>query len=99
MNLVYGSSSSSSVDFVVFFGDECLIIDGLEFICPRACPRSFASSSLEVTSAVHHAVWMSSRRLPVIIFFSLIEFMFMFMLVLRGVHSVAGGGFYILCVI
>ena len=41
---------------------------------------SFDSSSLEVPSAVHHAVRMSSRRLPVIIFVSLIEFMIMFML-------------------
>ena len=41
---------------------------------------SFDSSSLEAPSAVHHAVRMSSRRLPVIIFVSLIEFMIMFML-------------------
>ena len=39
MNLVYGSLSSSSVDYVVFFGDECLLIDGLGFVCPRARPR------------------------------------------------------------
>ena len=36
---------------------------------------------------------MSSIQLPVIIFVSLIDFMIMFMLVLRGVHSVAGGFF------
>ena len=35
---------------------------------------------MEVPSAVHHAVRMSSRLLPVIIFVSLIEFMIMFML-------------------
>ena len=60
---------------------------------------SFDSSSLEVPSAVHHAVWMGSRRLPIIIFVSLVEFMIMFMLVLRGVHSVVGGGFYIIGVL
>ena len=36
---------------------------------------SFDDSSLDVPSAVHHAVWMSSSRLPVIIFVFLIEFM------------------------
>ena len=60
---------------------------------PPCSPPLFDSSSLEVPSAVHHAVWMSSRRLPVIIFVSFIEFMIMFMLVLCGVHSVAGGFF------
>ena len=39
-----------------------------------------ASSTLEVPSAVHHAVRMSCRRLHGIIFVSLIEFMIMFMI-------------------
>ena len=39
-----------------------------------------ASSSLEVPSAVHHAIRMSCRRLHVIIFVSLVEFMIMFMI-------------------
>ena len=47
---------------------------------PLCSPPSLDSSSLEVPSAVHRAVRMSSRRLPVIIFVSLIEFMIMFML-------------------
>ena len=55
---------------------------------PMVAP-SFDSSSLEVPSAVHHAIWMSSRRLPVIIFVSLIEFMIMFMLCV--VRSAFGG--------
>ena len=38
LNLVYGSSSSSYMNCVVFFGDECLLIDGLGFVCPRARP-------------------------------------------------------------
>ena len=36
LNLVYGSSSSSYVDCVVFFGDECLLFDGLGFVYPCA---------------------------------------------------------------
>ena len=39
-----------------------------------------ASSSLEVPSAVHHTIRMSFRRLHVIIFVSLVEFMIMFMI-------------------
>ena len=39
-----------------------------------------ASSSLDVASAVHHAVRMSCRRLSVIIFVSLVEFLIMFMI-------------------
>ena len=38
MNLVYGLSSSSSVDCVVFFGDKCFIIDGLGVVCPVLAP-------------------------------------------------------------
>ena len=43
-------------------------------------PPSLTSSSLEAPSAVHHVVRMSSRRLPLIIFVSLVEFLIMFML-------------------
>ena len=42
--LVYGSSSSSYVDCVVNFDDECLLIDGLGFVCPRARLLLFGSS-------------------------------------------------------
>ena len=70
MNLVYGSSSSTYMDCVVNFVEECLFIDDLGFVAPV-----LASSSLEVPSAVHHVVRMSYRRLYVIIFVSLIKFM------------------------
>ena len=73
--LVYSSSSSSYVDGGVNFIDGCLFIDDLGFVCPV-----LSSSSLEVPSAVHHAVRMSCRRLHVIIFVSLVEFMIMFMI-------------------
>ena len=42
---------------------------------------------------------MSSRRLPVILFVSRIEFIFISFCLLRGVPVVAGGGYYIVCVI
>ena len=75
MNLVYGSSSSSYMDCVVNFVDGCLLIDNLGFVAPV-----LAASSLDVPSAVHHAVRMSYRRLYVIIFISLIKFMIVFMI-------------------
>ena len=43
LNLVYGSSSSSYVDCVVFFDDECLLFDGLGFVYPRARPHRSTS--------------------------------------------------------
>ena len=55
MYLVYGSSSSSYMDCMVFFGDECKNLDGLEFVNPRAptsVPTSLTSSSLD-TPAVN----------------------------------------------
>ena len=42
--LVYGSSSSSYVDGVVNFVDECLLIDDLGFVCPRLRLLIFGSS-------------------------------------------------------
>ena len=57
--------------------------DGQGFACPyvsTSAPPSLNSSSMEAPSAVHHVVRMSSRRLPVIIFVSHIEFLIMFML-------------------
>ena len=60
---------------VVNFVDECLLIDVLGFVAPV-----LASSSLDVPSAVHHAVRLSYRRLYVIIFVSLITFIIVFMI-------------------
>ena len=50
MNLVYGSSSSSYMDCIVFFGDECFIFRYNS--APTSAPTSLDSSSLEDTSAV-----------------------------------------------
>ena len=60
-----------------------IYFDGQGFEYPYVstlAPPSLISSSLEAPSAVHYIVRMSSRRLPVIIFVSLIEFLIMFML-------------------
>ena len=71
--------------------------DGQGFVYPRAppsAPPSLNSSSLEAPSAVHHTFRMSSR-----LFVSRIEFLFISCCLLRGVPVVAGGGYYIVCVI
>ena len=75
--------------------------DGQGFVYPRAPPSAPSSlnSSLEAPSAVHQTFRMSSRRLPVILFVSRIEFLFITCCLLRGVPVVAGGGYYIVCVI
>ena len=55
MNLVYGSSSSSFMDCMVFFGDECFIfsLSGVRLdSAPASAPTSFNLSSLEDTSTV-----------------------------------------------
>ena len=68
-----------------------LYFDGQGFAYPYVStspPPSLTSSSVEAPSAVHHVVRMSSRRLPIIIFVSLIEFLIMFMLYVA--RSVSG---------
>ena len=78
-----------------------LYFEGQGFVYPHAppsAPPSLNSSSLEAP-AVHHTFRMSSRRLPVIIFVSRIEYIFISCCLLRAVPVVAGGGYYIVCVI
>ena len=102
MNLVYSSSSSSYMDCMVFFGDECCISrwSGVR-ITPCSCicasngeiiifGNSFCGSS---------TFRMSTRRLPVILFVSRVEYPFISCCLLRGVPVVAGGGFYFVCVL
>ena len=101
MNLVYGSSSSSYIDWCFSVMSD-YYFDGELFVYPRAppsVPPSLNSSSLKAPSAVHHIFRMSSRRLPVILFVSHIEFIFISCCLLRGVPVVAGRGCYIVCVI
>ena len=57
--------------------------DGQGFMNPRtppSSPLSLPSSSVEAFSAVHRNFRMSSRRLPVILFVSRVEFLFMILI-------------------
>ena len=102
MNLVSGSSSSSYMDCMVFFGVECLLfrrsgvrITPCSYICASVVGLIIFGSSL----CGSHTFRMSTRRLPVILFLSRIEYPFIFCYLLRGVPVVAGGGFYFVCVL
>ena len=102
MNLVYGSSSSSYMDCMVFFGDEC-------FIFRRSGVRLYQCSCIGayVVGLIIFGRYfygsptfrMSTRRLPVILFVSRIEYPFISCCLLRGVPVVAGGGFSFVCVL
>ena len=102
MNLVYGSSSSSYVDCMVFFGDECFI---------------FRWSGVRITQCSYIGAFvvgliifgryfcgstsfrMSARRLPIILFVSRFEYPIISCYLLRGVPVGAGGGFYFVCML
>ena len=90
MNLVYGSSSSSYMDCLVFFGDECFNFhrSGVR-VDQCSCIGAYGSTTGRI----------STRRLPVILFVSRIEYPFISCCLLRGVPVVAGGGFYFVCVL
>ena len=101
MDLVYGSSSSSYMDCMVFFGDVC-------FICRRSgvrldqcsCIGSYVVGLIIFGRYFYGSTTfrMSTRRLPIILFVSRFEYPFISCCLLRGVPVVAGGGFYFVCV-
>ena len=107
MNLVYGSSSSSYMDCLVFFSDEWLLFRWSGVRMPPCSSISasvvelliFGSTAGGVTFCCSHTFGMSTRRLPVIFFVSLIEYPFISCCLLLGVSVVAGGGSYFVCVI
>ena len=102
MNLVYGSSSSSYVDCMVFFGDECFI---------------FQRSGVSITQCSYIGTYVvgliifgryfcgstsfrvSIRRLPAILFVSRFKYPIISCCLLRRVPVGAGGGFYFVCVL
>ena len=102
MNLVYGSSSSSYVDCMVFFGDECFIFrqSGVR-ITPCSYIGAYVIGLIIFGSYFGGSTTfrMSARRLPVLLFVSRIEYPFISCCLLRGVPVVAGGGFYFVCVL
>ena len=78
MNLVYGSSSSSYMDCMVFFGDECCISrrSGVRLTpCSCICP-SVEGLVIFGNSCGSTTFRMSTRRLPVLLFVSRIEYPF-----------------------
>ena len=101
MNLVYGSSSSSSMDCKVFFGDECLHFrrSGVR-LDQCSCIGAFVVGVIIFGSYFYGSTTfrMSTRRLPVILFVSRFEYPFISCCLLRGVPVVAGGDFYFVCV-
>ena len=96
MNLVYGSSSSSYMECMVFFSNECFI---------------FRRSGVRITQCSYIGAYvvglvifgryscgstsfrMSTRRLPVILFVSRFEYPIISCCLL------CGGGFYFVCVL
>ena len=102
MNLVYGSSSSSYMDCMVFFGDECFVFRrygvritqcsyfGAYVVGLIIFGRYFCGST---------SFRMSTRRLPVILFVSRFEYPIISCCLLRRVPVGAGGFFYFICVL
>ena len=96
MNLVYGSSSSSYMDCMVFFGDECFIFcrSGVR-LDQCSCIGAYVVGLFIFGRFFYGSATcrMSTRRLPVILFVSCIEYPFISCCLLRGVPVVAGGAF------
>ena len=102
MNLVYGSSSSSYMDCLVFFGDECFNFRRSGVHLDQCfCIGAYVVGLLIFGRYFYGSTTcrMSTRRLPVILFVSRIEYPFMSCCLLRGVPVVARGGFYFVCVL
>ena len=89
MNLVYSSSSSSYVDCLVFFSDEWLLFRRSGVRIPPC--SSIGASVVELliferSFCCSHTFGMNTRRLPVILFVSRIEYPFISCYLLRGVY-------------
>ena len=102
MDLVYGSSSSSYMDCMVFFGDERFIFRWSRVRLDQcSCIGAYIVGLIIYGRYFYSSTTcrMSTRRLPVILFVSRIEYPFISCCLLRGVSVVAGGGFYFVCVL
>ena len=75
MNLVYGSSSSSYMDCMVFFGDECFLFAGRVRLDQCSCIGAYVVGLIIFGSSFYgsYTFRMSTRRLPVILFVSRIH--------------------------
>ena len=102
MNLVYGSSFSSYMDCMVFFGGECCISRRSRV---RITPCSCICVSVVGLIILGHPFCgsptfrMSTRRLPFILFVSRFEYPHISCYLLLGVPEVAVGDFYFVCLI
>ena len=79
MYLVYGSSSSSYMDCMVFFGDECCISrrSGVRLTpCSCICTSVVGLVIFGNSFCGSTTFRMSTRRLPVLLFVSRIEYQF-----------------------
>ena len=77
MNLVYGSSSSSYMDCLVFFGDECYISrrSGVRLtLCFCICASVEGLVIFRYSFCGSSTFRMSTSRLPILIFVSRIEY-------------------------
>ena len=101
MNLVYGSSSSSYLDCMVFFGDMSFFFHrpGVR-LDQCSCIGAYVVELIIFGRYFYGSATckMSTGRLPVILFVSRIEYPFISCCLLRGVPVVAGGSFYFVCV-
>ena len=101
MNLIYGSSSSSYMDCMVFFGYECFIFrrSGVR-LDQCSCIGAYVVGLIIFGRYFYGSTTfrMSTRRLPVILFVSRFKYPFISCCLLRRVPVVAGGGFYFVCV-
>ena len=102
MNLVYGSSSSLYMDCMVFFGDVCCISrrSGVRFTPCSCIGTSVAGLVIFGNSFCGSTTFrMSTRRLPVLLFVSRIEYPFISCCFVAW--SAYGGlrGFYVICVL
>ena len=98
MNLVYGSSSSSYIDCMVFYGDECFIFrrSGVR-LDQCSCFGAYVVGLIIFGRYFYGSTTcrMSTRRLPVLLFVSRIEYSFISCCLLCGVPVV---GFSSVCV-
>ena len=96
MNLVYCSFSSSYMDCMVFFGDECFIFrrSGVR-LDQCSCIDAYVVGLIIFGRYFYGSTTcrMSTRRLLIILFVSRIEYPFISCCLLRGVPVVAGGAF------
>ena len=97
MNLVYGSSSSSYMDCMVFFGDECFNFrqSGVR-LDQCSCIGAYVVGLFTFGSYFYGSTTfrMSTRQLPVLLFVSRFEYPYISCCLFRGVPVVGAFTLY-----